>query len=333
MDPIGREGFGRKRRRLGDILVEAGVITEEQLLQALEYQRQQPKKIRLGLALVQKGITTEIAIMEALKEQLHIESITLTGYEIPNDIIKMVSEPSMLKKYGMIPYAIDSENPNRLYVAMADPMDIVAMDDLGVVTGMEIVPAIATNTEIMSAIDLVRDQIHIPFVANMGGYEKPETIQMLKGTIDIFLTDVKYQSKEISKKYSSAPDYFGFAMDSLAEMISLCGAPKFDEEGIMQSGVIVRHLVLPGCRKDSFEVLKSLAERFGTEQFILSLMSQFTPNGQLEDYPELNRRITSLEYHSVVDMALELGFESAYMQQKSSAKEEYTPPFDLTGVV
>ncbi len=153
MDPIGREGFGRKRRRLGDILVDAGVITEEQLLQALEYQRQQPKKIRLGLALVQKGITTEIAIMEALKEQLHIESITLTGYEIPNDIIKMVSEPSMLKKYGMIPYAIDSENPNRLYVAMADPMDIVAMDDLGVVTGMEIVPVIATNSEIMSAID------------------------------------------------------------------------------------------------------------------------------------------------------------------------------------
>ena len=187
--------------------------------------------------------------------------------------------------------------------------------------------------QIMSAIDLVRDQIHIPFVANMGGYEKPETIQMLKGTIDIFLTDVKYQSKEISKKYSSAPDYFGFAMDSLAEKISLCGAPKFDEEGIMQSGVIVRHLVLPGCRKDSFEVLKSLAERFGTEQFILSLMSQFTPNGHLEDYPELNRRITSLEYYSVVDMALELGFESAYMQQKSSAKEEYTPPFDLTGVV
>ncbi len=153
MDPTMREGFGRRRRRLGDILVDAGVITEDQLQQALEYQRQQPKKIRLGLALVQKGITTEVAIMEALKEQLHIESITLTGYEISSDIIKMVSEPSMLKKHAMIPYYINPENPNRLYVAMADPMDIVAMDDLGVVTGMDIVPAIATNTEIMSAID------------------------------------------------------------------------------------------------------------------------------------------------------------------------------------
>ncbi|MBQ8549132.1 MAG: type II secretion system protein GspE, partial [Lachnospiraceae bacterium] len=153
MDPTVKEGFGRRRRRLGDILVDAGVITEEQLLQALEYQSQQPKKIRLGLALVQKGITTEVKIMEALKEQLHIESVTLTGYEISSDIIKMVSEPSMLKKHAMIPYAINPEYPNRLYVAMADPLDIVAMDDLGVVTGMDIVPAIATNTEIMSAID------------------------------------------------------------------------------------------------------------------------------------------------------------------------------------
>ena len=153
MDPSLREGINRRRRRLGDILVDAGVITEEQLLQALEYQRQQPKKIRLGLALVQKGLTTEGAIMDALKEQLHIDSVVLTGYEIPSDIIKMVSEPSMLKKYAMIPYQIKPENPNRLYVAMADPMDIVAMDDLGVITGMEIVPVISTNTEIMSAID------------------------------------------------------------------------------------------------------------------------------------------------------------------------------------
>ena len=187
--------------------------------------------------------------------------------------------------------------------------------------------------QIIRAIDLVREKITIPFVANLGGYEKPETIKMLKGYIDIFLTDVKYQSAEISKKYSLAPDYFRFATDSLAEMIALCGAPVINEDGMLQSGVIVRHLVLPGCRKDSFEVLKSLKTRFGTEQFILSLMSQFTPNGHLENYPELNRRITSLEYHSVVDLALELGFENAYMQQKSSAKEEFTPPFDLTGVL
>ena len=185
---------------------------------------------------------------------------------------------------------------------------------------------------IMSAIDLVRNKMHIPFIANVGGYEKPETIKMLKGYIDIFLTDVKYQSSEISKKYSSAPDYFEFAMNALAEMISLCGAPVFDDEGIMQSGVIVRHLVLPGLRKDSIKIIKSLAKRFGVEDYILSLMSQYTPNGHLDTCPEINRKITSFEYNSVVDTAIELGFENAYVQEKSSAGRRYTPPFDLTGV-
>lgn len=186
--------------------------------------------------------------------------------------------------------------------------------------------------QIMSAIDRVREKMHIPFVANLGGYEKPETIKMLKDYIDIFLTDVKYKSSECSKNYSSAPDYFEFAIDSLHEMLSLCGAPRFDADGIMQSGVIVRHLVLPGCRKDSIDILKSLANRFGTEQFILSLMSQYTPNGHLEELPEINRRITTFEYRSVVDAALELGFNNAYMQEKSSAKSDYTPSFDLTGI-
>ncbi len=153
MSSFGSEGIGKKRRRLGDILVDAGVITEEQLLQALEYQRQQPKKVRLGLALVQKGITSESAIVTALKEQLNIEAVTLIGLEIPSEIIKMVPDVSLLKKHGMIPFAFDEKNPRKLHVAMVDPMDIVAMDDLAVVTDMDIVPAIATNTEVMSAID------------------------------------------------------------------------------------------------------------------------------------------------------------------------------------
>ncbi len=186
--------------------------------------------------------------------------------------------------------------------------------------------------QIISGIDRVRSHMHIPFVANLGGYEKPEIIKALQGYIDIFLTDIKYKSSEFSKKYSLAPDYFEFAMAALCEMVSLCGAPKLDAEGMMQSGVIVRHLVLPGCRKDSIEILKSLKEQFGTERFILSLMSQYTPNGHLEDYPEINRKITTFEYHSVIDAALALGFDNAYVQDKSSAKLDYTPPFDLKGL-
>ena len=100
----------------------------------------------------------------------------------------------------------------------------------------------------------------------------------------------------------------------------------------MQKGVIVRHLVLPSHRKDSIEILKYLKANYGTDKFILSLMSQFTPNNNLSDFPEINRKITSFEYNSVTDCAYDLGFTNAYIQEKSSAAKEYTPPFDLTGV-
>lgn len=186
--------------------------------------------------------------------------------------------------------------------------------------------------QICAAIDSVRDKMHIPFVANVGGYEKPETIKALKGYIDIFLTDLKYKSPEISKNYSMASDYFDFAARALEEMLAICGSPQLDANGIMQSGVIARHLVLPGCRRDSIDILRYLADKFGTESFILSLMSQYTPNGHLDDLPQINRRTTAFEYNSVIDEALELGFDNAYMQEKSSAKAEYTPLFDLTGI-
>ncbi len=186
--------------------------------------------------------------------------------------------------------------------------------------------------QIKSAIDIVRNKMHIPFVFNMGGYEKTETIRSLQGYADIFLTDVKYKSSVLSEKYSKASDYFKQSIASLEEMLKIAPTPVFGRNGILTSGVIVRHLVLPGCRQDSFEILSELKERFGTESFLLSLMSQYTPTKNLTDFPEINRRITSFEYDSVVEEALRLNFTNAYVQEKSSAKEEYTPPFDLSGV-
>ncbi len=147
------EGFGRKKKRLGDMLVEAGVISNEQLLMALEYQKQQPKKIRLGVALVEKNFTTEEAIIDVLKEQLNIQSVSLSGIKIPAEITRLVTDAGLLKKYAMIPYAWDEKNSSGVKVAMADPMDIMAIDDLSIVTGLDIVPVIATNTEIMRTID------------------------------------------------------------------------------------------------------------------------------------------------------------------------------------
>lgn len=185
---------------------------------------------------------------------------------------------------------------------------------------------------IIEAIDMVKNKMGIPFVWNTGGYETVETIKKLKGYVNIYLTDIKYLSPEISKKYSNAPDYFEAATSALNEMVNQTSAPKLDRNGIMHSGVIVRHMVLPSMRHDSISILRELASRFDKSDFILSLMSQYTPNENTKAFPEINRPVTSFEYNSVIDEALRLGFDNAFMQERASADKSYTPPFDLSGV-
>ncbi len=181
--------------------------------------------------------------------------------------------------------------------------------------------------QIIEALKIAK--LNIPVVYNTGGYEAVETIKMLKGYVDIYLTDVKYFSEINAVKYSSAPNYFKNAVNALAEMIGQQPSAIFDGD-IMKSGVIVRHLILPSNKNDTINILKALKDKFGTDKFLLSLMSQYTPYEKY-DTPELNRKITSLEYKQCVNEALNLGF-NGFMQEKSSAKQEYTPPFDLSGI-
>lgn len=186
--------------------------------------------------------------------------------------------------------------------------------------------------QICDTIDLVRGKIKIPFVYNSSGYESPDTLRLLKDYIDIYLVDIKYKNPIFSKKYSLAEDYFERASTALSEMLSQTGTPAFSASGIMLSGTIVRHLVLPGLRQDSIEILSYLADTFGTDKFLLSIMRQYTPNGNLSSYPEINRPLTTFEYESVTEFALQKGFENALVQGKQSADKKYTPPFDLSGV-
>ncbi len=181
--------------------------------------------------------------------------------------------------------------------------------------------------QIIEALKIAK--LNIPVVYNTGGYETVETIKMLKGYVDIYLTDVKYFSEINAVKYSNAPNYFENAVNALAEMISQQPSASFDGD-IMKSGVIVRHLILPSNKNDTINILKALKDKFGTDKFLLSLMSQYTPYEKY-DNPELNRKITSLEYKHCINEALNLGF-NGFMQEKSSAKQEYTPPFDLSGI-
>ncbi len=175
--------------------------------------------------------------------------------------------------------------------------------------------------------------LSVPIVYNTGGYERVETLKTLEGLIDVYLPDVKYFDNELARKLSNAPDYFETAMTAVAEMLRQTGKPRFDESGMLLRGTIVRHLVIPDCYKDSVEVIRRVGERFGGE-ILFSLMSQYTPFGRVLTDPAFsryNRRLTTFEYRKALDAVYAAGLEG-YMQERSSAKEEYTPEFDLGGI-
>ena len=173
----------------------------------------------------------------------------------------------------------------------------------------------------------VRGKLKIPVVYNSSGYENLSTLRMLEGLIDVYLPDFKYASPETARRYSSAPDYPKVAVTAIREMVRQTGGLRFDENGILQRGVIVRLLVLPGERKDAIEVLKLLASAVDPTEIRLSLMSQYTPEFALDTpYPNLHRRLTRFEYDSVWETACALGF-AGYSQARESASARYTPDF------
>ncbi len=167
----------------------------------------------------------------------------------------------------------------------------------------------------------------IPVVWNTGGYETVETVEMLSDYVDIWLPDLKYAASEKAERYSKAPDYPDTAFRAVRRMIELSGPLEKDEKGIAVKGVLIRHLILPSNTKNSIAVLERIAEEFGTE-IPVSLMSQYTPHGDISGHPEINRRITRREYDKVCAVAMELGI-GEYTQELSSAEESYIPEFNL----
>lgn len=173
--------------------------------------------------------------------------------------------------------------------------------------------------------------LSIPVVFNCGGYEKPETLKLLEGLVDVWLPDFKYVSTEHAAKYSGAADYLENAKAALSEMVRQAGKPVFDIHGIMTRGVIVRHLVLPGMSKESKKILRYLHRTYG-DRIYLSIMSQFTPLENVRDYPEIDRTVTESEYENLLDFAVNIGIENAYIQEGGTADESFIPPFDCEGV-
>ncbi len=177
----------------------------------------------------------------------------------------------------------------------------------------------------------VKKRYPLPVVYNTGGYERGETLRQLAGLVDIYLPDFKYADPALSAAFSGAADYPGAAASAVAEMARQTGKPLFDSEGMLRRGTVVRHLVLPGHRADSFAVLMRLAELFpARDEILLSLMRQYTPDFAPADAPrELHRRVTTFEYTKVLSLCETLGFQG-FSQQKGAADKGFTPDFRKT---
>ena len=198
--------------------------------------------------------------------------------------------------------------------------------NINLVTPSHFIPQIVTALQEAKA-----NGLHLPIVYNTSGYDTIQSLRLLDGLVDIYLPDCKYYSAELSAKYSAAPDYFTVAKDALAEMFRQVGAPVFDDAGILQKGMVVRHLILPGSTEDSKKVIQYLFETYGHSIYI-SIMNQYTPVRTFADFPELNRTLTDEEYDQVVDFAIELGVENGFIQEGETCLESFIPPFDLQGI-
>lgn len=179
------------------------------------------------------------------------------------------------------------------------------------------------SSAIAEVLKSVKPRLSIPVIYNCGGYESVETLKTLDGLIDVYLPDFKYYSSELSTRYSSAPDYFEKALFAIAEMCRQ--QPKvIIKDGLIKQGVIIRHLVLPGCADDSLKIIETIAEKFPSAY--VSIMRQYTPDFYDGNDKNLKRKLTSYEYNKVIEKAESLGLKG-FMQHKGCETTSFTPDF------
>lgn len=199
--------------------------------------------------------------------------------------------------------------------------------NINLVTAGHFIPQVCRALELSKTHGL-----SIPIVYNTGSYEEVASLRLLEGLIDIWLPDLKYFSGDLSARYSSAPDYFQVATAAIAEMFRQTPATVFDSKTrLMQRGIIVRHLMLPGQAADSKKILRYLHTTYGDAIYI-SIMNQYTPLAGVSEIPELNRKVTPEEYRRVLDFADRIGIENGFMQEDGTAAESFIPPFDYEGI-
>lgn len=186
--------------------------------------------------------------------------------------------------------------------------------------------------QIVEALKIAKGRgLKLPIIYNSSGYEKVETIKLLKGYIDVYLPDMKYFDTKYSIKYSKAKDYFLYAKEAIDEMVNQVGEVKFDKNGIIQKGVIIRHLMLPGLLFDSKKIIDYIHSTYRNKVYI-SIMNQYTPLEHVKIYPELNRPLNQKHYEALIDYAVSIGVENGFIQEEGTDKESFIPLFNFEGV-
>lgn len=183
-----------------------------------------------------------------------------------------------------------------------------------------------------AVLESLKEPLPVPVVYNTSGFETLDTLRKLKGKVQIWLPDLKYSDDLAAIKYSNAPSYFRIATDAIKEMYKQVGPYKLDGNGIMHSGVIIRHLLMPGMIENTKGVIDWVAKTFKPGEVMFSLMHQYIPCGRAADYPEINRRVTEEEYKEVEQYLFDSGIEDGFVQEDDSACEDFIPKFDGTGV-
>ncbi len=193
---------------------------------------------------------------------------------------------------------------------------------------------LVTPTQYTHAIfQSLREPLPVPVVYNCGGYESVHTVAFLRKKVQCWLPDLKYADAKAAARYSNAPDYFEVATAAIEQMFRQTGPYQLDSDGILQKGVLIRHLILPGQVENTKRVLEYVAETFEPGDVLFSLMRQYTPWGRASEFPEINRPITDEEYEECESYMEALGIEDGYVQQKASSNANFIPAFDGTGVL
>ena len=224
-------------------------------------------------------------------------------------------------------YNISTENKGKIISVseLADcflDLQTQGANNINLVTPTHYIPLI------IQALDLAKaNGLTLPILYNTSGYENAETIKALDGYIDIYMPDMKYFDNKYAVKYSNAPDYFNIAKSAIREMYNQVGKPVFDENGIMQKGMIIRHLMLPGLLFDTKKIIDYIYREYENNVYV-SLMSQYTPLEHVKRFLELNKKLNPKHYNAMIDYCANLGMENVYIQDGEAASESFIPPFE-----